>query len=67
MCGITGLFHSRNTQATVALAQQGKWALRHLLYTHVVQALTDRPGTDFAIPVGAWMHRNLRGWGGVRP
>lgn len=41
---------------------QGKWVLRQLLYTHVPQALIERPKAGFAIPVGDWLRGPLRAW-----
>ncbi|GAB3770569.1 asparagine synthase (glutamine-hydrolyzing) [Ramlibacter monticola] len=42
--------------------QQGKWALRQLLYRHVPPALIERPKSGFGIPVGEWIRGPLRPW-----
>jgi asparagine synthase (glutamine-hydrolysing) len=41
---------------------QGKWALRQVLYKHVPRELIERPKAGFAIPVGEWLRGPLRGW-----
>jgi asparagine synthase (glutamine-hydrolysing) len=41
---------------------QGKWALRQLLYKHVPRELIERPKAGFALPVGVWLRGPLRDW-----
>lgn len=41
---------------------QGKWALRQILYRHVPRELIERPKAGFAIPVGKWLRGPLRAW-----
>jgi asparagine synthase (glutamine-hydrolysing) len=41
---------------------QGKWALRQVLYKYVPRELVDRPKAGFAIPVGEWIRGPLRPW-----
>jgi len=42
--------------------EQGKWALRQVLYKHVPREIIERPKAGFAIPVGVWLRGPLRGW-----
>jgi len=41
---------------------EGKWALRQILYKHVPRELIERPKAGFAIPVGQWIRGPLREW-----
>lgn len=41
---------------------EGKWALRQILYAHVPRALIERPKAGFAIPIGPWLRGPLREW-----
>jgi asparagine synthase (glutamine-hydrolysing) len=41
---------------------RGKWVLRELLARHVPRELFERPKKGFAIPMGAWLRTDLRGW-----
>jgi asparagine synthase (glutamine-hydrolysing) len=41
---------------------EGKWALRQVLYKHVPRKLIERPKAGFGIPVGEWIRGPLRGW-----
>jgi asparagine synthase (glutamine-hydrolysing) len=41
---------------------EGKWALRQVLYKHVPRELIERPKAGFSIPVGVWLRGPLRLW-----
>lgn len=40
----------------------GKQVLRDVLFRHVPRQLVERPKQGFAVPLGAWLRRELRDW-----
>lgn len=42
--------------------EQGKWALRQLLYRRLPPELVERPKAGFAVPLAQWLRGPLRDW-----
>jgi asparagine synthase (glutamine-hydrolysing) len=55
-------FASRIPAAVHVNDSRGKWALRQVLYRHVLRDIVDRPKSGFEIPVSIWLRGPLKTW-----